>query len=161
MGVAGLWDVRISPRNLLPLPTSFQVLKPAAKTRSLTELAVREGFQTNPKGLRGYRIGIDASIWFFHAEYGKEGENPVLRTLFFRCATLMKAPFLPLFVFDGPKRPDFKRGKRINKSTNKLITGMKTIVEAFGFEWRTVRCPYFNPALSYGHSSLILGPRRG
>ncbi|EKM76246.1 hypothetical protein AGABI1DRAFT_9336, partial [Agaricus bisporus var. burnettii JB137-S8] len=121
MGVAGLWDV----------------LKPAAKTRSLTELAVKEGFQTNPKGLRGYRIGIDASIWFFHAEYGKEGENPVLRTLFFRCATLTKAPFLPLFVFDGPKRPDFKRGKRINKSTNKLITGMKTIVEAFGFEWRT------------------------
>ncbi|KAJ3565362.1 hypothetical protein NP233_g7681 [Leucocoprinus birnbaumii] len=121
MGVAGLWDV----------------LKPAAKTRSLTELAVTEGFQANPRGLRGYRVGIDASIWFFHAEYGKEGENPVLRTLFFRCATLMKAPFLPLFVFDGPKRPDFKRGKRINKTGNKLIPGMKRIVEAFGFEWRT------------------------
>jgi hypothetical protein len=41
-------------------------------------------------------------------KYGKEGENPHLRTLFFRCATLMKSPFLPLFVFDGPKRPDFK-----------------------------------------------------
>ncbi|KAF9446531.1 hypothetical protein P691DRAFT_708350 [Macrolepiota fuliginosa MF-IS2] len=121
MGVAGLWDI----------------LKPAATTRSLTELAVAEGFQANPRGLRGYRIGIDASIWFFHAEYGKEGENPVLRTLFFRCATLTKAPFLPLFVFDGPKRPDFKRGKRINKTGNKLIPGMKRIVEAFGFEWRT------------------------
>lgn len=103
----------------------------------MTELAVTEGFRANPKGLRGYRIGIDASIWFFHAEYGKEGENPVLRTLFFRCATLMKLPFLPLFVFDGPKRPDFKRGKRINKAGNKLIPGMKRIVEAFGFEWRT------------------------
>jgi len=104
----------------------------------LTELAVTEGFNANPRGLRGYRIGIDASIWFFHAEHGKEGENPVLRTLFFRCATLLKVPFLPLFVFDGPKRPDFKRGKRINKAGNKLIPGMKRIVEAFGFEWRTV-----------------------
>ncbi|KAF9005256.1 hypothetical protein BDQ17DRAFT_386930 [Cyathus striatus] len=121
MGVSGLWDV----------------LRPAAKTRSLTELAVVEGFQKNRDGLRGFRIGIDASIWFFHAEYGREGENPVLRTLFFRCASLMRSPFLPLFVFDGPKRPDVKRGKKINKTSHKLIPGMKQIVEAFGFEWRT------------------------
>ncbi|KAF8341767.1 hypothetical protein F5887DRAFT_1218180 [Amanita rubescens] len=120
MGVAGLWEV----------------LKPAAETRSMTELAVTEGFIANPQGLRGFRIGIDASIWFFHAEYGKEGENPVLRTLFFRCATLMRTTFLPLFVFDGPKRPDFKRGKKINKTSHKLIPGMKAIIEAFGFEWR-------------------------
>ncbi|TFK22939.1 hypothetical protein FA15DRAFT_688153 [Coprinopsis marcescibilis] len=121
MGVAGLWDV----------------LRPAAKPRSLTELSVVDGFEKNPEGVRGFRLGIDASIWFFHAEYGKEGENPVLRTLFFRCATLMKSPFLPLFVFDGPKRPDFKRGKKVNKTASKLIPGMKQIVEAFGFEWRT------------------------
>ncbi|KAG5651830.1 hypothetical protein H0H81_007262 [Sphagnurus paluster] len=121
MGVAGLWDV----------------LRPAGKTRSLTDISVTEGFEANPDGVRGFRIGIDASIWFFHAEYGKEGENPVLRTLFFRCATLMHSPFLPLFVFDGPKRPDWKRGKKINKTSNKLIPGMKAIVESFGFEWRT------------------------
>ncbi|KAJ3562539.1 hypothetical protein NP233_g9507 [Leucocoprinus birnbaumii] len=120
MGVAGLWSL----------------LKPAAETRSLTELAVAEGFQANPAGLRGYRLGIDISIWLVHAEYGKGGENPVLRTLFFRCATLMKAPFLPLFVFDGPKRPELKRGKHINKSNNKLVHDMKQIVEAFGFDWR-------------------------
>ncbi|PFH50014.1 hypothetical protein AMATHDRAFT_92044, partial [Amanita thiersii Skay4041] len=120
MGVAGLWEL----------------LKPAAETRSLTELAINEGFLANPQGLRGFRLGIDASIWFFHAEYGKEGENPVLRTLFFRCASLMRTTFLPLFVFDGPKRPDFKRGKKINKTSHKLIPGMKAIIEAFGFEWR-------------------------
>ena len=49
----------------------------------MTELAIMEGFIANPQGLHGFRIGIDASIWFFHAEYGKEGENLVLRTLFF------------------------------------------------------------------------------
>ncbi|KAK7040595.1 hypothetical protein R3P38DRAFT_2895916 [Favolaschia claudopus] len=121
MGVPGLW----------------KELAPAAKVRSLTDLAVREGFEANPNGFRGFRIGIDASIWFFHAAYGKEGENPELRTLFFRCATLMHSPFLPLFVFDGPLRPKVKRGKKINTGSHKLSNGMKDIVESFGFEWRT------------------------
>ncbi|KAJ7924358.1 hypothetical protein B0H13DRAFT_1978057 [Mycena leptocephala] len=120
MGVPGLW----------------KELAPAAKVRSLTELAVVEGFEANPNGSRGFRIGIDASIWFFHAAYGKEGENPELRTMFFRCATLMHAPFLPLFVFDGPRRPNVKRGKKINRELHKLTPGMKQIVESFGFEWR-------------------------
>ncbi|CAK5279800.1 unnamed protein product [Mycena citricolor] len=111
-------------------------LEPAGKVRSLTEVAVVEGFENNSNGLRGFRIGIDASIWFFHAAYGKEGENPELRTMFFRCATLMHAPFLPLFIFDGPLRPGQKRGKNINRQSHKLTTGMKEIVESFGYEWR-------------------------
>ncbi|KAH9032774.1 hypothetical protein EDB85DRAFT_2289635 [Lactarius pseudohatsudake] len=90
---------------------------PSGKLRSLTHIAVVDGFEANPANFRGLRIGIDASIWFFHAVHGREGENPELRTLFFRCARLTSAPFLPLFIFDGPKRP-------------------KEIIEAFGFEWR-------------------------
>ncbi|KDR78909.1 hypothetical protein GALMADRAFT_64217 [Galerina marginata CBS 339.88] len=121
MGVPGLWDI----------------LRPAAKTRSLTDLAIKDGFESNTDGKRGFRIGVDASIWFFHAECGREGENPVLRTLFFRCAILMRTTFLPIFVFDGPKRPKFKRGKRVSGGSHALVPGMKQIVEAFGFEWRT------------------------
>ncbi|KAI6030976.1 PIN domain-like protein [Pisolithus marmoratus] len=120
MGVAGLWEV----------------LRPAAEVRSLTELAVSDGFVSNPGGLRGFRIGIDASIWFFHAAYGREGENPELRTLFFRCCRLLRLPLLPLFVFDGPKRPAVKRGKRIGDGAHWLTTGMKNIIQSFGFEWR-------------------------
>ncbi|KAI6161570.1 hypothetical protein EDD17DRAFT_1586906 [Pisolithus thermaeus] len=120
MGVAGLWEV----------------LRPAAEVRSLTDLAVSDGFVANPDGRRGFRIGIDASIWFFHAAYGKEGENPELRTLFFRCCRLLQSPLLPLFVFDGPKRPAVKRGKRVGGNTHWLTTGMKNIIQAFGFEWR-------------------------
>ncbi|KAF9228062.1 hypothetical protein BS17DRAFT_772950 [Gyrodon lividus] len=120
MGVAGLWEV----------------LRPAGKVRSLTELAVTDGFLANPSNQRGFRIGIDASIWFFHAAYGKEGENPELRTLFFRCCRLLQVPLLPLFVFDGPKRPAVKRGKRVGGNTHWLTQGMKNIIEAFGFEWR-------------------------
>jgi hypothetical protein len=66
------------------------------------------------EGFRGLRIGIDASIWFYHATYGREGENPELRTLFFRCSRLLGIPLLPLFVFDGPKRPSMKRNKKIS-----------------------------------------------
>ncbi|SJL01378.1 uncharacterized protein ARMOST_04699 [Armillaria ostoyae] len=117
MGVAGLWPL----------------LDSSSRTISLAALSLTEFSSPH----RGYRLGIDASIWFFHADYGKEGENPQLRTLFFRCATLLKYPILPLFIFDGPKRPDWKRGKKINKTANKLTTGMKAIIEAFGFEWRT------------------------
>ncbi|KAJ3722658.1 hypothetical protein C8R42DRAFT_667502 [Lentinula raphanica] len=117
MGVAGLWPL----------------LEPAQSVTTLTALSLTKFNSTS----RGYRIGIDASIWFFHAEYGKEGENPELRTLFFRCAQLLSQGFLPLFVFDGPLRPDIKRGKRINKSAHKLVTGMQAIIEAFGFEYRT------------------------
>lgn len=121
MGVAGLWEV----------------LRPAGQTQSLTHLSVTQGFEANAGGRRGFRIGIDASIWFFHAAYGKEGENPELRTLFFRCSRLMSMPLLPLFVFDGPKRPSVKRGKKVGGNAHWLTTGMKNIIAAFGFEWRT------------------------
>jgi len=114
------------------------MLRPAGKVQSLTHLSVTEGFEANAGGRRGFRIGIDASIWFFHAAYGKEGENPELRTLFFRCSRLMSMPLLPLFVFDGPKRPSVKRGKKVSGNAHWLTTGMKNIIVAFGFEWRTV-----------------------
>ncbi|KAK7688432.1 hypothetical protein QCA50_007970 [Cerrena zonata] len=120
MGVAGLWDV----------------LRPVGKPRALTHLAVVDGFETNSSGVRGFRVGIDASIWFYHATYGREGENPELRTLFFRCARLMSTPFLPLFVFDGPKRPKIKRGKRISGKDHWMVQGMQRMIDAFGFEWR-------------------------
>ncbi|KAJ7696364.1 hypothetical protein B0H16DRAFT_1397218, partial [Mycena metata] len=120
MGVPGLW----------------KELEPAAKVRSLTNLAVVDGFEENRSGSRGFCIGVDASIWFFHATYRSEGKNPELQMMFFRCARLMRAPFLPLFVFDGPRRPNVKRGKEINTDLHPLTPGMKEIVESFGFEWR-------------------------
>ena len=116
--------------------THSQILRPAGEPHALTHLSVHSGFLSNPNGLRGLRIGIDASIWFYHAQYGREGENPELRTLFFRCARLMRSPFLPLFVFDGPLRPKLKRKKKVGGKDHWLVTGMCEIIEAFGFEWR-------------------------
>ncbi|KAJ1300599.1 hypothetical protein OPQ81_002253 [Rhizoctonia solani] len=132
MGVPGLWDI----------------IRHTGKSEALAQLAL-EGFRRDPavnpiRGLppytphpRALRIGIDASIWFFHAAYGREGENPELRTLFFRLARLASYTFCPLFVFDGPQRPRNKRGKTINTRMNSLAPGMKNMISAFGFEWRT------------------------
>jgi Holliday junction resolvase YEN1 len=50
----------------------------------------------------------------------------------------MHTPFLPLFVFDGPRRPGVKRGKKVGKEAHWMTGGMKNIIEAFGYEWRTV-----------------------
>src|SRR6266702_3970 len=138
MGVTGLWDVSTPTRPSGP-SNAAQILRPSGKLRSLTHIAVVDGFEANPANLRGLRIGIDASIWSFHAAYGREGENPKLRTLFFHCAKLMSVPFLPLFIFDGPKRPKVKRRKRISREKHWLVNSMKGIIEAFGFEWRMVR----------------------
>ncbi|GJJ07649.1 hypothetical protein Clacol_001853 [Clathrus columnatus] len=121
MGVPGLWDL----------------LRPCGETYSLLNLAVDSGFLKNQNGHRAYRLGIDASIWFFHAQGGREGENPELRTIFFRCARLLAMPFLPLFVFDGPKRPKVKRGKVIGGNEHWMINSLRTILDAFGFECRT------------------------
>ena len=116
-----------------------------------------DGYEANTSKRRAFRIGVDASIWFRHAKSSKEGENPELRTIFFRLTRLLKLPFLPLFVFDGPMRPDVKRGKMIDKKPHWMVDGMKRMIEAFGFEWRTV-------CLSNSAGSvcvlIILGPWR-
>ena len=104
-----------------------------------------DGFEDNESGKRGYRIGIDASIWYQHAEHStKEGANPELRLLFFRLARLAKLPWLVLFVFDGRERPAIKRGSRMGKSgTHNLTQGFKEMIECFGMEWRMVRLLFF------------------
>ena len=137
MGVTGLWDVSTPTRPSGP-SNAAQILRPSEKLWSLTHIAIVNGFEANPANLHGLHIGIDASIWSFHAVYGREGENPELCTLFFHCAKLMSVPFLPLFIFDGPKCPKVKRGKRILREKHWLVDGMKGIIEAFGFEWRMV-----------------------
>ena len=58
--------------------------------------------------------------------------------MFFRLAKLLSDPILPLFVFNGPKRPTWKRGIQVSKRPHWMIRGMKSMISAFGFEWREV-----------------------
>lgn len=124
------------------------MLQPAIQVRSLTELSVTEGFDQNPDGVRGLRVGIDTSIWLVHSDHStREGENAELRTLFFKCTRLISMPFLPLFIYDGPERPQVKRGKVRGKRENWLVAESKKLLDAFGFPWRVVRSIFFH--LSY------------
>lgn len=98
-----------------------------------------DGFEGNKSGKRGFRVGIDISIWYQHAESSKGGENPQLRLLFYRMRRLVEMAFIPLFVFDGRERPPVKRGSRVGKSgTHKLTADTKKLLDVFGMEWRTV-----------------------
>ncbi|CAD6936850.1 unnamed protein product [Tilletia controversa] len=59
-------------------------------------------------------LGVDASIWLYHAMTMKHtgGHKAEVRMLFFRLAKLHALPIIPIFVFDGPGRPVWKRNKQ-------------------------------------------------
>ncbi|KAF5385984.1 hypothetical protein D9615_002413 [Tricholomella constricta] len=124
MGVPGLWEY----------------LNDIGQQRALAHLAVVDGFEKNKSAKRAYRIGVDVSIWYNHALYSKEGENPQLRLMFFRLRQLSELPILPLFVFDGRQRPKVKRNSRMGKSgSHHLSKPMKELLDAFGMEWREAK----------------------
>ncbi|KAI0700899.1 hypothetical protein BC835DRAFT_1325469 [Cytidiella melzeri] len=122
MGVPGLWEI----------------LQEAGHSRSLVNIAVVDGFERNNSGVRGTRVGIDASLWYFHAENSTDaGSNPELRLLAFRCFKLLTYGVIPLFVFDGRERPELKRGSRMGKrGSHWLSKDFKQMLDCFGMEWR-------------------------
>lgn len=82
-----------------------------------------------------------SSIWmtqtqaaFYHpGVHMQAGENPELRTIYFRLARFLKLPVTPLFVFDGDGRPPIKRGKQVKSKPHWLTEGFKRLIDAFGF----------------------------
>jgi len=116
----------------------WKIVEPSATSHSLTALAVQKGLRGRDP-LRGFRIGIDASIWFHQCEkvflfgHSNAGENPELRTLFYRLARLSRMAVSVVFVFDGNGRPPFKRGRKVFTRTHWLAPAFKNFVSAFGF----------------------------
>ncbi|KAI0733784.1 PIN domain-like protein [Fomitopsis betulina] len=99
MGVHGLWEV----------------LKPVSTSRSIEEFFISEGFN-HRRGERLFRLGVQGTFGIGRV---RSGENPELRTLFFRLARLLRLPVHAVFVFDGPGRPIKKRA----------------FIIAFGYDW--------------------------
>lgn len=112
MGVHGLWEA----------------ISSAEKRVALVDLATIDGI----KG--GLRVAIDVSLWLFHVKSGREGANPGLRTFFFRLCKLLTLGIRPVFVFDGPNKPPFKRGKRTTTygHTSELQLYVD-LIKCFGF----------------------------
>ena len=81
---------------------------------------------------------MDISIWQFQVQCGKGGSNPALRTLYYRLLRLLSLNIQPLFVFDGPHRPPFKRNAKTNPHTASLPNfSTKQLLKHFGFPFHT------------------------
>ncbi|KAK5735687.1 hypothetical protein LTR17_008038 [Elasticomyces elasticus] len=84
-------------------------------------------------------LAIDISIWLFQIQSGKGGSNPALRTLYYRLLRLLSLNINPLFVFDGPNKPLFKRNKKVGGPGVKVASVpeflAKQLLKEFGFPW--------------------------
>lgn len=99
---------------------------------SLAKLAVTHLERT----ARPIRIAVDISIWLFQVQAGRGGRNPELRTLFYRLLKLLALPIHPLFVYDGPQKPAFKRGKAVSARSYgnaPIIRRSKDLISLFRF----------------------------
>lgn len=84
------------------------------------------------------RIAIDISIWNFQIQSGRGGTNPALRTLYYRLLKLLLLGIKPLFVFDGPNKPPFKRNKKTGFHGASLPNYLaKQLLKLFGFPFHT------------------------
>ncbi|KAI6877804.1 hypothetical protein KC360_g9030 [Hortaea werneckii] len=88
---------------------------------------------------RPLRLAIDISIWLFQIQSGKGGSNPALRTFYYRLLRLLTLNIHPLFVFDGPNKPLFKRNKKVGGPGVKVASVpeflAKQLLRQFGFPW--------------------------
>ena len=88
---------------------------------------------------RPLRLAIDISIWLFQIQSGKGGSNPALRTFYYRLLRLLSLNIHPLFVFDGPNKPLFKRNKKVGGPGVRVASVpeflAKQLLKQFGFPW--------------------------
>lgn len=61
------------------------------------------------------------------------GANPAIRTLFYRLVRLLGLAIHPIFVFDGPNKPTFKRNKRSGRGDGVATAMAKRVIRLFGF----------------------------
>ncbi len=67
-----------------------------------------------------------------------KGSNPEVKELLRRLAKLLNYAVVPVFVFDGPDRPKFKRGRKVIHSPGPLVEAFQELIDAFGFYHLTV-----------------------
>ncbi|KAI1435601.1 hypothetical protein GGR50DRAFT_655806 [Xylaria sp. CBS 124048] len=100
----------------------------AGKRVSLTKLAVQKLEESG----RPLRVAVDISIWQFQAQAAQGGMNPAVRTLFYRLIRLLSLSIQPIFVFDGPYKPAFKRNKRSGRRDGVADAMAKRLIRLFG-----------------------------
>ncbi|CAG9980605.1 unnamed protein product [Clonostachys byssicola] len=82
---------------------------------------------------RPLRLAIDFAIWQYQTQAAQGGHNPAIRTLFYRLVRLKATTINPVFVFDGPEKPRFKRNKRSGRGNGVATAQAKKLMRLFGF----------------------------
>ncbi|PIB03176.1 Flap endonuclease GEN 1 [Cercospora beticola] len=112
----------------------FKELGPGQRI-SVAKLSVQH-FSTHGRPLR---LAIDISIWLFQILASKGGSNPALRTFYYRLLRLLSLNIHPLFVFDGPNKPAFKRNKKVGGPGVRVASVpeflAKELLRKFGYPW--------------------------
>ncbi|KAJ7489980.1 PIN domain-like protein [Mycena galericulata] len=117
------------------VPKLWPILSNAAEQRDFLECTLAGGY---PK-----RTGVDASIWMYQVARALKhnntvrGANPETRALFYRLARLLSAPMNPLFVFNGPERPETRRNAQVLNAEHQLTAQFQALIEVFGYPWYT------------------------
>jgi hypothetical protein len=75
----------------------------------------------------------------FRYHHAGAGQNPELRTLFYRLAAILAIPVHAVFIFDGPEWPQVKQGKQVRGKSHWLTRRFRDLLNAFGFQWHDVR----------------------
>ena len=114
---------------LTQYPSIYGEIGPGERI-ALSKLAIEKFEETG----RPLRIAIDVSIWQFQTLAGQGGSNPAIRTFYYRLLRLLSTSIQPLFIFEGPNKPPFKRNKRTGQHgamVPNLLT--KQLLKLFGF----------------------------
>lgn len=130
MGIPGFVSFSKSFSPSLTKCSIYERIGPPRRV-SLAKLAA-ESFREKGRPLR---IAVDFAIWEFQHQAARGGTNAAIRTLFYRLTRLLGTPIQPIFVFDGPHKPPFKRGKNSARGSNTTISQAqaKTLIRLFGF----------------------------
>jgi Holliday junction resolvase YEN1 len=119
----------VSTPVLTQIPSIYGEIGPGERV-ALSKLAIEKFEQTG----RSLRIAIDVSIWQFQTQAGQGGSNPAIRTFYYRLQRLLSLSIQPLFIFDGPHKPPFKRNKRTGQH-GAVVPNLlsKQLLKLFGF----------------------------
>ncbi|KAJ7501389.1 PIN domain-like protein, partial [Mycena galericulata] len=119
-----------------------QIVVPAAESRSLLNLTTIEGFKANNRKLQTMIIGVDIRQVSRHIQGILEHSNTtvsestpflILEKFFYQFCNFLLAPATYVFGFDGPGRPEMKRGTRVVHRETELLHHLKAMIVAFGF----------------------------
>ncbi len=133
MGIKGYVTILPGDRQNADLQSIYSQIGPGERV-ALSKLAV-EHYERQSRPLK---LAIDISIWNFQTQSGQGGQNPVLRTLYYRLLRLLSLAIRPLFVFDGPNKPPFKRNKKTGYHSASLPDYLtKQLLKQFGFPFHT------------------------